>query len=87
LSGDVKMHARLDDAERQLCLRTGLTRHARDWIVHEQDLLDFFQPEWTEASTVLEFDPSHYMELMNLEGEDDTNIRCVRRPRDPSAVA
>ena len=41
-----------------------------DWVVHEQDLLDYFQPEWTESAPVLEFDANQYMELMNLEGDD-----------------
>ena len=39
-------------------------------MVHEQDLLDFFQPEWTESAPILEFDASQYMQLMDLEGDD-----------------
>jgi len=48
-----------------------------DWTIHDSDIQDFFQPEWSETDMLEQQDFVSFLQILGLEGEEAEGIRCV----------
>lgn len=48
-----------------------------DWTVHDFDIQDFFQPEWSETDMLEQQDYVSFLNILGLEGEETEGIKFV----------
>jgi len=48
-----------------------------DWTIHDSDIQDFFQPEWSETDMLEQQDFVSFLQILGLEGEEAEGIKYV----------